>query len=332
MSTTDDHKPSLVLEQLHRRGIELLTQTISEPAVTLQTFETIEGFTDELVRHVALHPETAIDWATNAQIDEQEYLTDHCFNVALMAIVYGIEAGHSDERLLNFALTAFLHDIGMSDLSYHLIYRTETFSPEQRQEMQQHPYLTLRRLQHLDLLSADVVFGIQDEHECNDGQGYPEQKSAETIHQFAKALKMLDVYEALMHVRPYRSEPMLPQKAMRHLLRMAKEGKIDPQATKIWLNRLSFFPIGSYVRLNNGARAKVVSVHRDNPLQPVLVTFRGVNESAPEHVRVLDLSMNQHLHIAETLTLPATEDDADGDLLILAEQDMGSVEEIEQGS
>ena len=189
----------------------------------------------------------------------------------------------------------------MFDLPYPLLYRTGTFEASQRVDMQRHPYLTARRLQHLDAIPEDVLFGIQDEHERPDGKGYPEEKTSATIHRFALALQVLDRDEAMIHPRPYRAEPFSPPAAMRELILLARADTLDRTTTQHWLTRLAYYPIGSYVRLNNGFAAKVASTHRDNPFSPIVLVFRDAKNRRWEPPRVLDLAENPHLHIAEVL-------------------------------
>ncbi len=294
--------PSAQLEEIHQRGVDLLEQVVEEPSLSLEMFQSVEGFIHQLVEYTAQQPEMALNWATNASVATDAYLADHSFNVCLMGVVFGIEMAYSDPSLLAFATAAFLHDIGMYDLPYHLIYRTADFSDEERAQMQQHPYLSVRRIQHLEALPEEVVFGIQDEHERCDGSGYAEQKTEEMIHPFAKALQVIDIYEALTHPRPYRDHWMSPQQAMCHLISMARQDLLDTKVVKHWLNRMAFYPIGSFVRLNNGSIGKVVSARRCNPLQPLIAVFRDTNEQPLNPPQIMDLTEKTHLHIVESIS------------------------------
>ena len=109
-----------------------------------------------------------------------------------------------------------------------LTVRSGTLTDEERKEVERHVEYTE------SLLSKMVFEGIYEKvpswaamhHELMNGSGYPNHLRADRIPKEVRLITILDVYDALTGIRPYK-QPMSPEKAFDLLEDMCREGKVD---------------------------------------------------------------------------------------------------------
>jgi diguanylate cyclase (GGDEF)-like protein len=69
--------------------------------------------------------------------------------------------------------------------------------------MKQHPAVSAEIIE--PLFSADLVAAVRHHHERYDGEGYPDGLAGEEIPELARALCVVDSYDAMSQQRPYRA-------------------------------------------------------------------------------------------------------------------------------
>jgi len=145
---------------------------------------------------------------------------------------------------------------------------------------------------------------IHQHHERMDGGGYPSGFKGNEINEYSKIIAVVDTYEAMTHHRPYR-EAMIPHNAIKEIIFSLKRS-FDSKAIKALFNRVSIYPVGSFVKLNNGEIAKVISVTTNSfsILRPiVLVILDNQGKCVTDPVK-LDLSLTGTVYIKEPFVLP----------------------------
>jgi HD-GYP domain-containing protein (c-di-GMP phosphodiesterase class II) len=200
---------------------------------------------------------------------DRGFLMPHSLNVCLLALNLSIELGYSVSEMEELALASLLHDMGMFVLPPELIYSPDDISREGRELLKQHPDQGWRRAQDLLSPNQGIIQAIYQEHEREDGSGYPEGVTGRAIHEFAKILGAVDVFEALTHPRPYRDR-LSSHAAMREVITQGSRRILDRGMVKAFVNRTAIFPIGSFVELNTGEIAQVVEIKSGHPLSPVV--------------------------------------------------------------
>ena len=85
------------------------------------------------------------------------------------------------------------------------------------------------------------------EQEREGGQGYPRGLKGEEIHDYAKIIGVVDVYEALTHHRPQRKGYM-PHEAVKLILGTQKE-LFSNEVKRLLLTKLSCFPLGRLCKI-----------------------------------------------------------------------------------
>jgi hypothetical protein len=110
----------------------------------------------------------------------------------------------------------------------------------------------------------------------------------------------VDVYEALIHVRPQREE-YLHFSAVKEIIKTLKSC-YPRKHLKTLLSHISIFPIFSYVRLNSDAIGKVIETYPDQPMRPRLqVVFDSQGQRVLTE-RIINLPENPLLYIVDSVS------------------------------
>jgi putative nucleotidyltransferase with HDIG domain len=211
------------------------------------------------------------------------YLYNHSVGVCVLSVVTGMALGLDDLKLKTLAMGAILHDIGKS------------LSPGPEHTI--HGFEILRNNKILNIMVGHVAY---QHHEKYDGTGYPRQLKGEDIHLFAAITGVANFYDNLVtNLNP--EKRLYPYQAIE--LVVAESGRsFHPEIVKAFSRNIAPYPVGTAVRLNNGAVGVVVSVPRNYPTRPVV-------KIVTNHVGVLlttfpevDLLQEKTLFINEILS------------------------------
>jgi HD-GYP domain-containing protein (c-di-GMP phosphodiesterase class II) len=230
---------------------------------------------------------------------EYNYLVGHTLGVTVLAIAVAAARGYGPRLVLEMGYAAFLHDIGMLRVPAEIVSRPGRLPPAEVMQVRRHPVYGLDMLQKLvgrrSGIPRSIPIVAYQSHERENGSGYPKGRSGRVIHDFAKILAICDVYNALTARRPWR-EGLLPYLAMEQIVLMGARREFDPEVIRALLRYVSLFPIGSWVELSDGSRARVVAGNESNFARPaVSVVWRGAQRlEPPERV---DLAAQQDLEI-----------------------------------
>jgi HD-GYP domain-containing protein (c-di-GMP phosphodiesterase class II) len=229
------------------------------------------------------------------------YIYGHSVNVSILSGVIGKAKGFSIEELKELILCGFLHDIGMVRVLNVAQKQTKLTEPE-FEEIKKHSQYIKEEISKLDLpfeLQQKLISVISQVHERVDGSGYPNGIEIDDIHLYARIISVADVYEAMTHPRPYRDR-ILPHNAIVALVDQAK-GKLDSQLVKLFVDRISIFPVGSYVKLNTGEIARVIATNISFPVRPVVKIVLTEEKIAPKEPKVINLAENSQISIVEAV-------------------------------
>jgi HD-GYP domain-containing protein (c-di-GMP phosphodiesterase class II) len=197
------------------------------------------------------------------------YLYGHSVNVAIIATMIAVAAGFERERLEELATIALLHDLGM--IKYlGIVLKQGKLSAVEYDQVRKHSQFGKDIVRLLPSLPENIrtilPAVIQQIHERADGSGYPSGIRLDSIHAYARIIGIADVYEALTHPRPYRDR-ILPHAALKLMITTAEE-HFDSRMLRAFIENISLFPPGSYVRLNTDELARVVGTCPGMPTRP----------------------------------------------------------------
>lgn len=195
-----------------------------------------------------------------------DYTFFHSVNVAVLAILVGVEYGLDKSTLYNVGLASILHDIGKMFVDKEILNKPGKLTPEEYDAVRQHPMYGFNYLKESYEIPTSAYVAVLQHHEKFDGTGYPMQKTGEEISIIGRIIGIADVYDALTSVRPYR-KPLLPSEAMEYI--MANGGiMFDVKLTKIFARKVAPFPMGTYVKLSNGLTGIVADNYEDACMRP----------------------------------------------------------------
>lgn len=232
---------------------------------------------------------------TLAYQSPSDLLVYHSINVFICSVKIGTALGYDRRQLSELGIAALLHDIGMTKVPEQIISKTNQLSDEEFNAIKQHPiygHEIIIKLGKEYMWLAEVVL---QEHEREQGQGYPKGIQGDEIHDYAKIIGVADVYEALTHPRPHRRKA-LPYEAIEEL-----KALFSLKILKAFLTQLTMYPMGCYVKLNSNVIGRVTAVNPDSPLQPVIEAVCDSQGSPSEPGQIINLSREPFLHIVECL-------------------------------
>jgi len=123
------------------------------------------------------------------------YAVGHAARVAAYMLLLGRELGWPDSRLQQITEAAFLHDVGRIGISDDVLYKPGRLSDEEAAELRRHPIASAEIIQ--PLFTPEIVRAVRNHHERWDGAGYPDGLAGEQIPEVARALCIVDSYDAM---------------------------------------------------------------------------------------------------------------------------------------
>lgn len=153
------------------------------------------------------------------------YTHNHCKNVEFYAVSIARELGLSDEDVHVLRLGAAFHDIGKIGISDEILQKPAVLSVQEMEIMKTHTIIGTDLLRPMKTLEKALPL-IRHHHERLDGSGYPDRLKGNDISTPIRILSVVDIYEALISIRPYKNG-MPHTQAMEILYCEAKKGWWD---------------------------------------------------------------------------------------------------------
>ena len=226
------------------------------------------------------------------------YLPYHIVNALILSLVLGLNMGFNKSRLSLLGLASIFCDTGLDSLR-GVIDLPRKLSEGERDLVKTHISKSLEIVKKIGQINTTVTEPIAMHHERVNRKGYPRRLNSEGINPYAKILGLVDVYEAITHPRPYR-DGMNTHKAVRFLISDLKN-EFDADAMKIFINKMSVYPIGSLVRLDTDEIAQVIGVQPGFSLRPIVMIVKGSNGGDVKDRVVVDLSKQDFPSIKDSV-------------------------------
>lgn len=157
----------------------------------------------------------------------------HCERMESHALRLGKIFKLDEIRLENLRRAAILHDIGKIGIPSYILDKPGKLTSEEFKLIQQHPTFGGKILREVDFLK-DVAMIVEQHHERIDGNGYPNGLKENQISMEAKIIAVVDAYDAMTVIRPYR-RALLQSEAIQELLDNRKT-QFDSEIVDIFVN------------------------------------------------------------------------------------------------
>ncbi len=186
--------------------LDHVERTFTEPEIS--TAEAVCRLVALAVEHARLYEEVKdlhlgnLRALSSALSAKDYYTLGHASRVAAYMVLLGRELDWPAERLDEVENAAFLHDIGKIGVSDRVLLKGGPLTSEEWELVRQHPGISAEIVR--PLFDQRLVAGVRHHHERFDGKGYPDGLAANEIPLVARALCVVDCYDAMSCERPYR--------------------------------------------------------------------------------------------------------------------------------
>jgi HD-GYP domain-containing protein (c-di-GMP phosphodiesterase class II) len=224
-------------------------------------------------------------------------LAKSSINTAILSARIAMALKLAPHKILQVISGSLLHDIGMLKLPKNVLERQGELSAGELQLIQAHPLASYRIICKELGLPDDAGVVAYQHHERWDGNGYPRRLAGANIDLRARIVAVADAFEDMVSEKPYRT-PMEGSQAVKVLY--ADNGRrFDPEVIKAFIRTMGIYPIGSFVKLNNNAICRVLSVEANSPLRPKMEVLIDENDRTfrPGEGKVYDLLQEKDVFI-----------------------------------
>jgi HD-GYP domain-containing protein (c-di-GMP phosphodiesterase class II) len=260
----------------------------------------IDNICVHLLQDLRDHPDNFVDYILGGEVSGHE-LAKSSVNTAILSALIAQGLRLPNHKIHNIVAGALLHDVGMLRLSKGITEKKGGLSEAELEQIKSHPI-------HTSKIVTKELFGPQEvnmialqHHERWDGKGYPDKIQGNAIDIGARIVSVADAFEAMVSKKSYRNS-LIGYQAIKNLM-ADNASRFDPAVINIFTKIMGIYPIGSIVKLNNSAIGRVISVHTDAPLRPIiqlLTDERGKAQDTRNPVTI-DLLVQKTLFIKNAI-------------------------------
>jgi len=174
-------------------------------------------------------------WAQALELRDQE-TEGHARRVADLTVRLARALDVPAEQLVHIRRGAILHDIGKMGIPDQILLKPGPLTMEEREIMKKHPIYARELLLPIKYLhpAIDIPYS---HHERWDGTGYPQGLKGEQIPLAARIFAVIDVWDALISDRPYRSA--WPEEKALNYIREQAGHHFDPRVVEKFLDLIN---------------------------------------------------------------------------------------------
>ncbi|KEJ04318.1 diguanylate cyclase [Clostridium botulinum A2B7 92] len=133
---------------------------------------------------------------------KDRYTYGHVERVVLYSRLLADKLKLSEEDKKNFIYGAYMHDIGKINISREILNKKMPLAKEEWEILKQHPVNGVEIIKPVSSLQ-NISDLILHHHERYDGKGYPDKLKGDNIPFLARALTVVDSFDAMTSNRPY---------------------------------------------------------------------------------------------------------------------------------
>ena len=218
---------------------------ISKPFDTQELLTKIRSLLKQKELHAQLDHSENIIFSLVITLEARDHYTKgHSTRVGDLANEFGAFLGFPGKDLSVLKKAGILHDIGKMGLSEAILKKPAALTPEESEEIRRHPTLGEEICRPLKSMK-DILPGIRHHHERWDGNGFPDNLSGDAIPLMARILAILDTFDAMVSIRPYRGKRSI-EEALVVIEKERFSGQWDPELTGVFIRMMQLMSKGTY--------------------------------------------------------------------------------------
>jgi PAS domain S-box-containing protein/putative nucleotidyltransferase with HDIG domain len=176
--------------------------------------------------------------ALGLMLEHRDFETKgHTDRVVAMADRFAAAAALPADVRLALRWGAYLHDVGKVAVPDAILLKPSRLSDREFQAIRRHPVVGAEITDDIGFLPAATRQVVRHHHERWDGAGYPDGLAGEAIPKPARMFSLVDVWDALRSVRPYK--PAWSVTAARAELEASAGSQFDPELTALFLDQVA---------------------------------------------------------------------------------------------
>jgi PAS domain S-box-containing protein len=214
-----------------RDWVEFLEALAAQASIAVDNkslFENLQRSNQELAQ---AYDATLEGWSKTLELRDQD-TEGHTRRVTELTLRLASAMGVRGDELVHVRRGALLHDIGKVGIPDSILTKPGPLTEEEWQIMRQHPVYAYELLSPVEFL-VEALNIPYCHHERWDGTGYPRGLIGEDIPLDARIFAVVDVWDALLSIRPYR-KAWSREKAVAYIIEQAGR-QFDPMVVDAFL-------------------------------------------------------------------------------------------------
>ncbi|MEW6095032.1 MAG: HD-GYP domain-containing protein [bacterium] len=260
-----DEIPQAIPEQTQKEALKTVEHVISNVRIGKAIEEEpLKKVIKQMAEEIISNQDAMLNLIKIKSHDE--YTFAHSTNVCTLAILLGVRREFKKAEIEEIALGGILHDIGKVKISEEILLKPTKLTIKEYEEVKKHPIYGYEILNENSKLSQLTKLIAYQHHERMQGKGYPQGLSIDEVHPAVRLIALVNLYDSLTTDKPYRSK-FLPHDAMRIIISQSGSN-FSVEDVKKFVDDMSIYPVGSFVRLNTGEIGVVTKINRHAVIRP----------------------------------------------------------------
>ena len=211
------------------KGLAFIAATaVGIYVIAVRYLRQLEASTQQLR---SAYDQTLAGWASALDLRDRS-TAEHTSRVTERTVTLAKRFGIEGHELEHVRRGATLHDIGKMGIADEILRKDGPLTDDEWNEMRKHPDLAVQMLSGIEYLGPALPIPWCH-HERWDGTGYPRGLAGQEIPIEARLFSVVDVYDAITSVRPYR-QPMTRAEADA-TIRKGSGSHFDPAVVELFL-------------------------------------------------------------------------------------------------
>jgi HD-GYP domain-containing protein (c-di-GMP phosphodiesterase class II) len=245
----------------------------------------VESVVSDMVESMVRNPDALM--LISRMLQEDKTIYGHGINVAIYLVALGRHLSLPKDMLERLGTLGLLLDIGKTKLPHDLLHKEGRLTSEEFETVKDHVSICLGILQDLPDVHPEVLEGVAQHHERENGSGYPAGLTKGDIGLFGRMAAIADSFSAMTNPRPYAK--VVP--AYEALQVMTNYGRdlYHPPIVEQFIRAIGIFPVGSMVELTTGEVGIVISHSKVRRLKPRVLIISHTDKTPALSPTTLDL-------------------------------------------